>query len=103
VKKIPVGPVSGNGRGPARAPVRDHDAYLTVSREGTCVGTIRFDPDHAGVSRFVATTAGGYPAGLITDTGGSFRVDTPGTTDWCAHWQAAAEAVFGASVTVELA
>jgi hypothetical protein len=78
-------------------------AYIMVKRAGACAGTISFDPDHPGVSRFVATTAGGRPAGLITGTGASFRVETPGTTDWCAHWQAAAEAVFGPGVTVELA
>lgn len=78
-------------------------AYITVTRAGTCVGTISFDPDDPRVSRFVAATADGRPAGLITSTGASFRVLTPGTTDWCAHWQAAAEAVFGPGVTVELA
>lgn len=78
-------------------------AYITVRRAGTCVGTIGFDPDDPGVSRFVATAADGRAAGLITGTGASFRVETPGTTDWCAHWQAAAEAVFGPAVTVELA
>jgi hypothetical protein len=77
--------------------------YITVTRAGALVGSIGFDPDDPGVSRFIATTADGRPAGLITDTGGSFRVETPGTTDWCAHWQAAAEAVFGPGVTVELA
>ena len=78
-------------------------AYLTVKRAGNCVGTIGFDPGDPGVSRFIARTADGHAAGLITDTGRSFRVETPGATDWCAHWQAAAEAVFGPGVAVELA
>jgi hypothetical protein len=74
-----------------------------VLRAGTPAGVIGFDPDDPGVSRFIARTADGQAAGLITDTGRSFRVETPGLTDWCAHWQAAAEAVFGPDVTVELA
>jgi len=84
---------AGNGGG----------VYITVSRAGTLAGVIGFDPDDPGVSRFIARTADGQAAGLITDTGRSFRVETPGSTDWCAHWQAAAEAVFGPDVTVELA
>ncbi len=86
---------------------RGRAAYITVKRAGTCAGTISFDPDDPGVSRFIVTTADGRPAGLITDTGTGasfrYRVETPGMTDWCAHWQAAAEAVFGPGVAVELA
>ena len=66
----PASPAEGSGRGAVHA----SGAYLTVSRAGTCVGTIGFDPGHPGVSRFVATTASGCPAGLITDAGRSFRV-----------------------------
>ena len=85
------------------AATRREGCYITVMRAGVPAGSIGFDPDDPGVSRFIATTADGRPAGLITDTGRSFRVETPGTTDWCAHWQAAAEVVFGPGVTVELA
>jgi hypothetical protein len=92
--------------GTRKAPVMSRaaaGAYLTVKGAGKCAGTIGFDLDDPGVSRFIARTADGQAAGLITDTGRSFRVETPGATDWCAHWQAAAEAVFGPDVTVELA
>ncbi len=85
-----------------RAATGPNDSYITVMRTGAPVGTISFDPGDSGVPRLIATTADGAPVGLITSTGRSFRVDTPGTTDWCGDWHAAAEAVFGPGIDLEM-
>lgn len=76
-------------------------SYISVTRAGgEPAGTIFYDPDDLGVSRFIATSPDGTDLARITDTNAEFQVrkTRKRTTVPFPTWQAAAEDVFGPGI-----
>jgi hypothetical protein len=76
-------------------------SYISVTKDsGEPAGTIFYDPDDLGVSRFIATSADGTDLARITNASAEFQVrkTRKRATVPFPTWQAAAEEVFGPGI-----
>jgi len=81
--------------------VKKRTSYISVtSADGEPAGTIFYDPDDLGVSRFIAASPDGTDLARITDTNAEFQVrkTRKRTAASFPTWQAAAEDVFGPGI-----
>ena len=79
-------------------------SYISVTKDdGEPAGTIFYDPDDPGVSRFIATSPDGTDLARIIDTNAEFQVrkTRKRTTVPFPTWQAAAEEVFGTGIKLD--